>query len=94
MTRCLRAGKLWVLGLVVAAVLAFGLSSTALAGVIYPGSGDVNGDGQLTITDGLLIAQHVVGLTTVDEATADVNGDGNVTITDALLVAQEVVGLI
>ena len=94
MTRCIRAGKLWVLGLVVAAVLAFGLGSTAQAGVIYPGSGDVNNDGQLTITDGLLIAQHVVGLTTVDEPTADVNGDGNVTITDALLVAQEVVGLI
>ena len=94
MTRYVLKGKLWVLGVIVAAILAFGLGSTALAGVIYPGSGDNNNDGQLTITDGLLCAQHVVGLTTVDEATADVNGDGDVSISDCLLVAQEVVGLI
>ncbi len=78
---------------ILALVLYLGAGSAALA-QIYPGSGDVNNDGQLTITDGLLIAQHVVGLTTVDGPTADVNGDGNVTITDALLVAQQVVGLI
>jgi len=50
--------------------------------------GDVNGDGSLTITDALFIAQGSLGLRNVDEAVADANCDGEITITDALFVAQ------
>ncbi len=57
---------------------------------------DVNLSGQETITDALLVAQHVVGLTvlTGDGLTkADCNGSTTVTISDGLLIAQRVVGL-
>ncbi|MFB6285788.1 MAG: dockerin type I repeat-containing protein [Candidatus Bipolaricaulia bacterium] len=50
--------------------------------------GDVNGDGSLSITDALFIAQGSLGLRNVDEATADANCDGQLSITDALFVAQ------
>lgn len=50
--------------------------------------GDVNGDGRLTITDALLIAQASLGLRSVDPDAADANCDGRISITDALLVAQ------
>lgn len=50
--------------------------------------GDVNGDGRLTITDALFIAQGSLGLRDVDPAAADANCDGRITITDALFVAQ------
>ncbi len=50
--------------------------------------GDVNGDGNLTITDALFIAQGSLGLREVDPAAADANCDGRITITDALFVAQ------
>lgn len=50
--------------------------------------GDINGDGQLTITDALFIAQGSLGLREVDPAAADANCDGEITITDALFVAQ------
>lgn len=50
--------------------------------------GDINGDGQLTITDALFIAQGSLGLREVDQAAADANCDGEITITDALFVAQ------
>ena len=50
--------------------------------------GDVNGDGNLTITDALFIAQGSLGLREVDPAVADANCDGRITITDALFVAQ------
>lgn len=59
-----------------------------------PGSGDVNGDGFLSITDALLVTQHIVGLTSVDPDVADVNGDGRVGGADPLLIAQIVIGLI
>lgn len=99
MTRFARRGKLWLLALVtvvafalsIAIVPALGPGSTAHA-QIYPCSGDVNGDGSITITDALLIAQGEVGL--IAERDCDVNGDGKTSITDALLIAQDVVGIL
>jgi uncharacterized protein len=58
--------------------------------------GDVNSDGEVTIVDALLIAQHYVELDpeNFDSTVADVDGDGGIDIVDALLVAQFYVGLI
>jgi hypothetical protein len=57
--------------------------------------GDVNNDGNITITDALFIAQHYVGLIQLPElCAADVNCDGIISIVDALLCAQYYVGLI
>ncbi len=76
-------------------VFLVGISSGANAQPAYPDC-DVNLSGQETITDALLVAQHVVGLTTLTGqglAKADCNGSTTVTISDGLLIAQRVVGL-
>jgi len=57
--------------------------------------GDVSGDGQVTVVDGLFVAMYTVGikpLTSTQLAAADVNGDGQVTIVDALFIALYTVG--
>ena len=101
MTQCSRRPRLWVLA--AAFVVALGLmfpvafSGSAHAQPPYPGGCDVNVDGSETITDALLVAQHVVGLTTLTGTgltNADCNVDTNVTISDGLLIAQRVVGLV
>ncbi len=57
--------------------------------------GDVNGDGNLSIVDALLVARAAVGLGQggVDNEMADVNCDQVVSIVDALLIARRCVGL-
>ena len=58
--------------------------------------GDVNFDGEVNITDALIIARQQVGYDELDEAAmivADVNGDGIVSITDTLLLMRVLVGL-
>jgi aryl-phospho-beta-D-glucosidase BglC (GH1 family) len=58
--------------------------------------GDVNGDGNITIIDALMTAQHYVGLhpNGFIAAAADVNCNGSVQIVDALMIAQYYVGLL
>lgn len=50
--------------------------------------GDVNGDGDVDITDAVAIVNFIFGNTPdgFNEAAADVNGDGVVTITDAVAI--------
>ena len=75
--------------------LLVGIHSEANAQPAYPDC-DVNLSSQETITDALLVAQQVVGLTVLTGESltkADCNGDTNVTISDGLLIAQRVVGL-
>jgi len=75
--------------------LLVGINSGANAQPAYPDC-DVNLSGTETITDALLVAQHVVGLTVLTGENldkADCNGVNDVTISDALLIAQRVVGL-
>ena len=56
--------------------------------------GDVNGDGDLNVTDLSVIAAYVKGLKSVDDlSAADVNGDGDVNVTDVVLVAGAVKGI-
>ena len=50
-------------------------------------TGDVNGDGKVTITDYLQIKERILNSKTLAKAkeyASDVNGDGKVTITDYL----------
>jgi len=58
--------------------------------------GDVNGSGDVTIVDALMIAQYYVNLnpSPFNAAVADVNNDGSITIVDALRVAQYYVNLV
>jgi glucuronoarabinoxylan endo-1,4-beta-xylanase len=59
-------------------------------------TGDVNGDGMVTIVDAMLIAQHVAGMNPSGfiVANADTNCDNTVNINDALLVARYAAGLL
>ena len=60
-------------------------------------SGDVDGDGKVTVTDALLILQNSVNkieFTNEQISAADLDKDGNVTVTDALLALQISVGKI
>ncbi|MBQ8965860.1 dockerin type I repeat-containing protein [Ruminococcus sp.] len=56
-------------------------------------TGDINGDGNVDVTDLMAIAAHVKTirpLTKAGEKAADVNGDGNVDVTDLMAVAAHV----
>lgn len=52
--------------------------------------GDVDGDGELTLSDALLLLRHVVSLVSldVDMRIIDINGDGIINCTDALLLLR------
>lgn len=58
-----------------------------------PGNGDVNKDGRIESTDGVLVLQHDAGFIDLGErlANADVNRDGRVDARDANLILQFVV---
>ena len=62
--------------------------------VKYIRIGDVNGDGNITVTDVMLLVSHILGLE--DEnfiiGNADVNGDGNITVTDVMLLVSLILG--
>ncbi|MCL2018738.1 MAG: dockerin type I domain-containing protein, partial [Oscillospiraceae bacterium] len=58
--------------------------------------GDVNGDGQITALDALLVLKHVSGkeiLTGAALEAADINNDGKVDANDALTILKFVVGM-
>lgn len=51
--------------------------------------GDLDGDGKVTLKDGLLIKQHLAEWNVkINESNADVDGDGKVTLKDAILLCQ------
>lgn len=57
--------------------------------------GDVNGDGELNISDATLIQRALAQITVLDEAQsvlADFDGDGSVTINDVTLIQKEIAG--
>lgn len=60
-------------------------------------TGDVNGDGNMSISDAMLMAQSLVGLVELDAEelrVADMNSDGTVNGLDAVLAAQVAMGAI
>ena len=61
------------------------------------GYGDVDGDGNVNVTDALTALQAAVGkisLSDESKTAADVDGDGKITVTDALLILQKSVAKI
>lgn len=59
-------------------------------------NGDVNGDGEVTLSDAMYLAKHVIGITGFEgivEAAADVNGNGEIEISDAMYLAKHVLGI-
>ena len=58
-------------------------------------TGDVNGDGQCTIADLVLINMHLLGRSSLKDAAAsaaDVNADGSVSIADLVLINMQLLG--
>ena len=69
------------------------VSSSATVTIVV--TGDVSGDGKITITDVVKLQKSVVGSGNLSGAyakAADINGDGKVTITDVVQAAQVTVG--
>ena len=59
-------------------------------------SGDLDGDGELTSADVVLLARYLAGAETLTEAqltAADLNADGVITSADLVLLARKVAGL-
>ena len=58
--------------------------------------GDVNGDGDVTMKDVLLMRRYIAGLDDLDDAQlvlGDMNGDGDITMKDVLLARRYIAGL-
>jgi hypothetical protein len=53
--------------------------------------GDVDGNGSVSITDAVLIVNHIIGVpnSTFIEAAADMDGNGKITITDKVLLINK-----
>lgn len=59
--------------------------------------GDLNGDGDITSADAVMLARYLADLTELSEAqlvAADLNGDGEITSADAVRMARYLAGLI
>lgn len=65
---------------------------TATLTVKLPGSGDVNGDGKVTITDAVGIVNYILERPSANfrSEVADLNGDGRISITDAVAVVNRI----
>ena len=58
--------------------------------------GDIDGDGEVTVTDALAALRAAVGLAEIGDeafALADVDGDGEITVSDALRILRTAAGL-
>ena len=58
--------------------------------------GDVNGDGEISIQDAIMIFRHLAGKETITDGfdLADVNGDGDISIQDAIMIFRYLAGKI
>lgn len=78
----------------IAAVTAAVITGTVCASAAA-GSGDVNGDGKLNVTDIVLMASHIKGKKTLSKtaaAAADVNGDSIIDVSDITKLAAHIKG--
>ena len=61
-----------------------------------PKTGDINGNGQVTLVDAIYLAKHVGGFSGYETiyADGDINANGQVTLVDAIYLAKHVGGFI
>ncbi|VVB53892.1 Cytochrome D1 heme domain protein [uncultured archaeon] len=66
----------------------------SIPGGILPKTGDINGDGKLTLVDAIYLAKHVGGFSGYETiyADGDINANGKVTLVDAIYLAKHVGG--
>lgn len=62
--------------------------------IISPTSGDVNGDGNMNVSDVTMLINVILGLSEMPDDFADVNGDGNVNVTDVTTLINAILGVI
>jgi hypothetical protein len=55
--------------------------------------GDANGDGNVTVTDGVQALRAAAGLSSTCDAGCDVDGNGTVTVTDGVNILRKAAGL-
>lgn len=69
-------------------------SATAKKNLSVVVTGDVNGDGGISVTDMLMVKGHILGtkLTGAAAAGGDVNADGNVSISDFVMIKSHLLG--
>lgn len=80
-----------IVSILLVLVLALSLVPTAFAA----SKGDINGDGNVSSADALMVLQYSVGqIRSIDKTKADVNKDGAVNSADALIILQICVGLV
>lgn len=70
----------------------------AMATTASAGNGDIDGNGDVTVTDGVLALRCAAGLTsasgvTTNCAAGDVDGSGGVTVTDGVIILRRAAGL-
>ena len=59
--------------------------------------GDINGDGNITIADAIMLRKHIANIITLDGDTltvADVTKDGAITIADAIMLQKYIANII
>jgi hypothetical protein len=74
------------------------ITATVDNGVFTVGSemtGDINGNGAVTLADAIYLAKHVAGMSGYETISADgnINGIGGVTLADAIYLAKHVAGM-
>ena len=56
-------------------------------------NGDVNGDGNVNVSDVTALVNMILGVIPKDEARADVNGDGNVNVSDVTALVNIILSI-
>lgn len=62
-----------------------------------PALGDINGDGNISIADAIMIQKHIANIVTLDGdalTVADVTKDGNISIADAIMLQKYIANII
>ena len=55
--------------------------------------GDVNGDGDVNVSDVSTLINMILGMTEMDQEAADVNGDGRVNVSDVTALINIILGV-
>ncbi|MCH5279193.1 MAG: dockerin type I repeat-containing protein [Christensenellaceae bacterium] len=66
------------------------------APILEGDAGDVDGDGEITVGDAIMILRHAMSVGSLSDeaiAVADMDGDGEITIADALIVMRIAMGI-